>query len=67
MDWLNHSLTLSNVINLLVVLGVFTIRSELNHIRESIDNAKEAAIEAKDAAKAAHNRIDFLLKHGMHD
>lgn len=62
MEWLSNALTVANLINALVVFGVYAIRTELHHIRESIDNAKECAVEAKAAAAKANERIDFMLE-----
>lgn len=61
MDWF----TVANLINIVVVMVAYSIKRELHHIRESIDNAKECAVEAKSHAAAAHQRIDFLIKHGV--
>ena len=62
MDWFAHTLTVSNLINVFEVFGVYAIKSELQHIRESIDNAKELAGEAKNTALKAHERIEALLQ-----
>ena len=62
MQWLEHTLTVSNLINVLVVVGVFMIKNELHHIRESIDDAKKLAGKAEATALKAHERIDHLLE-----
>ncbi len=51
---MNELLTISNVFNCLLLVVGWSIRNELGHIRESIEDAKESA-------KEAHKRIDVVL------
>lgn len=66
MDWPQHVFNISNLINIIVVIVAYSIKSELRHIRESIDNAKEFAQKAEATALKAHERLDFLIQHGLH-
>lgn len=63
MGWL----TVANLINVIVVIVAYSIRNELHHIRESIDRARKMAGRAEQVALKAHDRIDFLIKHGLHE
>jgi hypothetical protein len=65
MDWQNNVFTVSNLINIVVVMVAYSIKSELRHIRESIDTAKDYAKDAKMTALKAHDRLDFLIEHGV--
>lgn len=58
MEWF----TISHAVNLVAVVIAFSIKSELRHIRESIDSAKDIAAEANHAASRAHERLDFLME-----
>lgn len=44
----------TNLFNVVIVVVAWSIRQELYHIRQSID-------EAKDTASQAHKRIDNML------
>lgn len=55
--------TVSNLLNGLMLVVAWSIRNELHYIRESINNAKELASDAKNTALRAHERIDFLIEH----
>ena len=58
MEWF----TISHAVNLVAIVIAFSIKSELRHIRESIDNAKDVAAEARHAASRAHERLDHLME-----
>lgn len=55
--------TVSNLLNGLMLVVAWSIRNELHHIRESINNAKELASDAKNTALKAHERIDFFIEN----
>jgi hypothetical protein len=54
MQELSTILSVSNLINLIIALGVFSLRSELKHIRDTIEHAKDIGV-------TANKRIDEML------
>lgn len=57
MEWL----TVGNLLNAIGLLLIYGVKSELKHIDASIKGVKECAIEAKESASQAHDRIDKIL------
>lgn len=55
--------TVSNLINCIVVMVAYGIKSELAHINENIQSVKQLVDDAKSTALKAHERIDFLIEH----
>ena len=58
MEWF----TVSNLINCIVVMVAYGIKSELGHIGENIKSVKDLVDDAKTTALKAHERIDFLIE-----
>lgn len=51
---MNEYLNVANLFNAVIIIVAWSIRQELYHIRQAID-------EAKDTAKNAHQRIDDII------
>jgi len=47
-------LTVSNLLNALMIVSIWAVKSELSHIRKDINHATETA-------EKAHGRIDSLM------
>lgn len=52
-----------NLINAIGLLLVWGVKRELKHIDTSIKGVKECAVEAKNSAARAHERINFMLEN----